>query len=395
MNLEELKEEIRNKQVELCVATVACAVAFVSANGIALAGFCVFFASIASISLGRKDWSSGRKAAGICSYVFAFGLFIVAYSGVKILENCTDDPNTAAVTSDCQSNQLAASKSIRSTTGIAFLWYVLNPLLFVGGSKRLRKEGAFVDQQGLEIEDLKPNRWFLKEKGFEQFVLKALENASIGERQRYEWVCDIRGITPETHEIGFHYDWEASRLLADAPWYSVYELVEQCVPAIGFLHREHFVTRVNEYLREAQIGWKFEDGTWIRVGDEIGQESHTAAHSACIVLGIEDAAKDLENAWRLCNRPGGGFEKDAVTAAMRALERVAQNITQQDGITLNRIKWKEPDMPHEKLRGAINSLYSYSSDQARHANENATISANDAHLVVSIAGALILYLAEV
>ncbi len=393
MNKEDIKEELRNKQGELCVATLACAAAFVTANAGALAGVFMLVGLLASISLGAKDWSSGRKQAGFGSYSIALFLFIAASSTISPNE-CLNGPNTEAAVAECQSIKLAGSKLIRLITGIALLWYVLNPFLRHDGSKKLRRGGTFVTQHGVEVEAKKPTRWFLKEKGFEQFIQRELEHAGIGERQLYEWVCDVRGIAPETHDGGSRYKWKTSSLLAAAPWHSVYELVEQCVPAIGFLHREHFVRRVNEYLREAKIGWVFENEGWTRVGDEIGRESNAAAHRACLALGTEDAAKDLENAWRLCNQLGGGFEKDAVTAAMRALERVAQNRAEQDGVTLNRIKWEGPDIPHEKLRGTMNTLYSYSSDQARHANEDATVSAKDAHLVVSVAAALIVYLAD-
>ena len=394
MNLADVKEELRNKRGELYVATIACAVAFVSTNAVGIAWICMIVASFASLSLGAKDWSSGRKLAGVGSHLMALILLLAAGGSAIGLEECLERPDIEAAMAKCRSIELAASQLIRPATGISFLWYVLNPFLWHGTSKRLRRPGRFVTQHGVEVEAKKPTRWFSKERRFEEFVLKELEQAGIGERQRYEWGCDVREIAPEAHDGGTRYEWKASSLLADAPWHSVYELVERCVPAIGFLHRDHFVRRVNEYLREAEIGWIFENGNWTRVGDEIGRANLAAAHSACSTLRTEDAAKDLENAWKLCNQPGGGYEKDAVAAAMRALERVVQNRTEQGGISLNRIKWEGPNVPHDKLRGTINTLYSYSSDQARHANQGAAVSAKDAHLVVSIAGALIVYLTD-
>lgn len=310
------------------------------------------------------------------------------------LEECLEGPDTEAAMAKCRTLQLSLSQGIRWVSGISFLWYVLNPLLWHDASNRLQRPGTFIAQHGVEIEARKPTRWFSKEWGFEAFVLKELERAGIGSRRLYEWVCDVRDIAPEAHDGGTRYEWEASRLLADAPWYSVYQLVERCVPAIGFLHRDHFARRINEYLRDAQIGWTFENENWARVGDEIGEANLAAAYSASSALGTEDAAKDLENAWKLCNRPGGGYEKDAVSAATRALERVVQNMTGQHRVNMNRINWEGPNIPHEKLRGVMNTLYSYSSDQARHANQSAAISAKDAHLVVSIAGALIVYLSD-
>ena len=51
-------------------------------------------------------------------------------------------------------------------------------------------------------------------------------------------------------------------------------------------------------------------------------------------------------------------------------------------------------VPDEKLRTAIRALYGYSSEQARHANQDATITRNEAHLIVVVAAALTTYLAE-
>lgn len=393
MYLEDIKEELRNKQWDLCVAVIASAVAFVSASVVSVAGLSAMVAAFASFSLGQKDWGSGRKFAGVLSCLFALFLFL-AGSGFMDLRECFEIPDTEAAMAECQSLQLSLSHGIRRVSGISFFWFVLNPFLWHDASNRLRRPGTFTAQHGVEEETKKPTRWSDKEKGFEKFVLKELERAGIGARRRYEWVCDVRNIAPETHDGGTRYEWEASRQLTDAPWYSVYQLVEQCAPAIGFLHRDHFVRRINEHLREAQIGWMFENGNWARVGDEIGDANLAAACSASSALGTEDAAKDLENAWKLCNQPGGGYEKDAVTAAMRALERIVQDRTGQHGTVLYRIKWQGPNAPHKMLRGVINTLYRYSSDQARHANEGAAVTAKDAHFVVSVAGALIVYLSD-
>lgn len=141
----------------------------------------------------------------------------------------------------------------------------------------------------------------------------------------------------------------------------MYDLVERCWPFLGFLHKDHFERRVNEYLREAQVGWIFESGKWTRVGDEVGERNLQRAVDACEEVGAPDARTDLVNAWKLCNELGEGYEKDAVGAATRALERIVQDRTNQPNVNLNRIRWEGFDIPHKKLRGVINTLYSYSS----------------------------------
>ena len=131
-----------------------------------------------------------------------------------------------------------------------------------------------------------------------------------------------------------------------------------------------------------------------RVGDEIGAGTIEAAAKTCEAVDLDDGRNDVENAWRLCNSANGGYERDAVSAATRALEGMVQKRTGQPGVSLNRIRGLDTVVQHEKLRGMIQSLYSYSSDQARHAKEGAAITSKDAHFTVSVVAALISYLGD-
>ena len=394
MNSSAIKEELRNKQRELLAGLTASGFSFVTATVPSLAVLSFMVAAGACFLLGIKDHSAGQKLLGISLCIFAVLLFfLVAGIGLSVSE-CREGATTDAAMKDCHDLDVSAASHIRRLSGFTLLVLVVSPIFGLISKQRLHTPSTFALQFGEQEPSKVPNRWYSKEKGFEEFVLKELERAGITGRQRYEWICDVRGMEPERLDGGERYDRKASTLLENAPWQSAYDLIERCWPSLGFLHKDHFARRVNEHLREAQVGWIFEHGKWTRVGDEIGTQNLQRASDACEALDADDARRDIRNAWDLCNTLGEGYEKDAVASAMRALERIVQARTNQPNVNLNRVRWEGPDIPHEKLRGVINTLYSYSSDQARHANEGAVITAKEAHFTVNVAAILIMYLAE-
>ena len=343
--------------------------------------------------LGMKDASSGHKVTGWGYGIGAAFLFFVGSSVGLSGGECRKKAETEGAVAACAEVDEKATAWMRKVGGISLLVVLMNPLMGWLGREGLRDPGTFSRQFADNEPRPAPNRWFEKEKGFERFVLEELAQSGVGKRQIYEWVCEIRGITPETHGDE-RYEDKAANVLAIGEWHCVYALIERCWPLLGMLHRDHFARRVNDYLREAQIGWVVNDGEWERIGDEMGAATVESAASACEAAGVEDARSDLDNAWGLCNNAKGGYEKDAVSAATRALEGMVQMRSGQPGVSLNRIKGLNTVVHHEKLRGAIQSLYSYSSDQARHAKEGSVITRKDAYLTVMIAAALISYLGD-
>ena len=393
VNIEEIKEELRNKRSEVAAgATASCFVVLV-AGAPALAALGIMVTAGACLFLGIKDGSSGHKVTGWAYGIGAGFLFLVGSSVGLAGGECRKTAETEGAVAACAEVDAEATAWMRRTGGLSLLLVLTNPIIGWLGRERLRDPGSFSRQFVDNEPRPAPNRWFEKEKGFETFVLEELAQSGVGKRQIYEWVCEIREVAPETHGDE-RYEDKAANVLASGEWHCVYALIERCWPLLGMLHRDHFARRVNDYLREAQIGWMMNDGEWERLGDEIGAGTIESAASACAVAGVEDARSDLENAWKLCNSTKGGYEKDAVSAATRALEGMVQERSGQPGVSLTRIKGLNTIVHHEKLRGAIQSLYSYSSDQARHAKKGSVITRKDAYFTVMVAAALVSYLGD-
>ena len=388
-----MKEELRNKQSEMWAGAIGSGFILLLAGHPVLATFGMFVAAGACLFLGIKDGSSGRKAVGWGYGIWAACIFLLGSSAGLAGAECRKTAETEEARAACTETDEAATEWMRRAAGITLLLVVINPVMGWIGREKLRNPGRFTREFADKEPAQAPNRWFEKEKDFESFVLEELGQSRVGKRQVYEWVCEIRGIEPEIHGDE-RYEVKAARVLANGEWHCVYTLIERCWPLLGVLHKDHFARRINDYLREAQIGWVVKDGEWERIGDEIGAGTIESAASACEAMDVEGARTDLDNAWRLCNSAKGGYEKDAVSAATRALEGMVQKRTGQSGVSLNRIKGLDAVVQHEKLRGVIQSLYSYSSDQARHAKEGAAITRKDAYLTVIVAAALMSYLGD-
>ena len=393
VNLDGFKEELRNKRSEVCAGAAASCFVVLAAGAPALAALGMVVTAGAFLFLGMKDASSGRRVTGWSYGIGAACLFLMGYGIGLAGTECRERAETAGAVAACAEVDEEAAGWMRRAGGLCLLFALVNPVLGWLRRDKLRDPGSFSRQFADKEPRRAPNRWFEKERHFEAFVLGELGQSGVGKRQIYEWVCEVRGITPEAH-VDDRYESKAADVLARGEWHCVYELIERCWPLLGVLHKDHFARRVNDYLREAQIGWALRRGEWERVGDEVGEGTVEAGTNACEARGVQDARRDLENAWRLCNSTRGGYERDAVSAATRALEGMVQERTGQPGVSLSRIRGLNKVVQHEKLRGAIHSLYSYSSDQARHAKEGATITRKDAYVTVMIAAALISYLGD-
>ena len=393
MNLERLKEELRNKRQELSVGLAGSCFALGASSAPQFAALGMVAAAYSCLTMGIKDGSSGNKTVGWIYGIWAGCLFLIGAGIASSQGPCPTKPETAEERTACAESRQSARAEMLKLGGACLLTVLLNPLTGWATREKLRAPGNFSSQFVPDIRGQAPNRWYEKETEFESFVLQELARAGVGERQRYEWVCETQGITPEPYG-NESYDKEAESVLAGGEWHCVYELIERCWTHLGLLHKDHFAQRVNDYLLQARIGWRFEKGAWERIGDEIADDAVSAAVQASEAAGAEDVSKAIEKAWRMCNIAKGGYEEDAVTAAMRALEGTVQRRTRQPKTSLSRIKGLDTIVPEEKLRTAIRALYGYSSEQARHANQDATITRNEAHLIVVIAAALTTYLTE-
>lgn len=188
---------------------------------------------------------------------------------------------------------------------------------------------------------------------------------------------------------------EATDLLENCPWFKVYDIVEAiyAVFAEGFSGEEkNFQERLNAYFQENGIGWQMVDGKIVYRGSEIFVDTTREAAVALAQAGRNAAAKEIHEALVDISRRPSPDVTGAIQHAIAALECTARDITGKPSLTLGRL------VPHLQLIApldtAVEKLWGYASERARHIREGQTVSSEEAELVVSVACAVCTFLSQ-
>lgn len=186
---------------------------------------------------------------------------------------------------------------------------------------------------------------------------------------------------------------EVHSLVGDAPWYRIYDIAE------GFYDRinshdesrgQEFQNRLNELFREHGIGWEMRNGRVIARGSEAFSQTLTAAVDALNADTRKTAATELQESLRDISRRPQPDVTGAVQHAIAALECVARDLTGQQNKTLGQIV-SNLDLP-KPLDTALEKLWGFASEQARHVREGRQTRFEEAELVVTVAAAVTVYL---
>jgi hypothetical protein len=79
---------------------------------------------------------------------------------------------------------------------------------------------------------------------------------------------------------------------------------------------------------------------------------------------------------------------------MAALECVAKDVTGQAKATLGQILARKVAIVPKPLDQAVDKIWGFASDRARHVREGQALDREEAHLVVGLAAALAIYLVQ-
>lgn len=190
---------------------------------------------------------------------------------------------------------------------------------------------------------------------------------------------------------------EVHRHLTKCDWFKVYDIAEAIHAALssswGSGQATMFSERLNQFFREQGIGWQMKEGEILHRGIESFTHSVEVGEKALSSTGRSQAATELAEAVKDISRRPDPDITGAVQHAMAALEATARDVTGQARPTLGKLTGSlELDPP---LGVAIEKLWGYASNEARHGREGSTLSIADAELIVGVSGAICGYLAEV
>ena len=181
---------------------------------------------------------------------------------------------------------------------------------------------------------------------------------------------------------------EVNDLIAECPWFKVYDIAEALYRAFG----EKSAVRLNHFFREQGIRWEMRDGEIMFRGSDIFAEVTAEASRVLTESGRTRAADEILEAPRDISRRPEPDVTGAIHHAMAALEATARDITGQSNRTLGQLA-QELDLP-QPLDKAIEKLWGYASDRARHVREGQAVDTAEGELLVSVAGAVCIFLTK-
>ncbi len=208
-------------------------------------------------------------------------------------------------------------------------------------------------------------------------------------------VCQVLLVPPDpSNWSNYPNVWdELNRLIAKCPWFKVYDIAEALHAALANADPDRaqaFADRLNQFFRENGVGWEILDGRVMFRGSEAFIESTTEAVSVLTETGRSRASNEIHEALRDISRRPEPDITGAIQHAIAALESTARDVTGEPNRTLGQLV-RELGLP-QPLDAAVEKLWGYASDRARHVREGQAVDTAEAELLVSVACAVCTFL---
>ena len=210
-------------------------------------------------------------------------------------------------------------------------------------------------------------------------------------------VCQVLLVRPDRSNWSDYPNvWdEVNEHIAECPWFKVYDIAEALHAALAYAdpdRAQQFAERLNQYFRETGIGWEIRDGQITFRGSEVFADSTQEAVAVLTDSGRQRAANEIHEALRDISRRPEPDVTGAIQHVIAALESTAREVAGQPNRTLGQLI-RHLDLP-PPLDTAVEKLWGYASDRARHVREGQTIDSAEAELLVSVACAVCTFLAK-
>lgn len=188
---------------------------------------------------------------------------------------------------------------------------------------------------------------------------------------------------------------EANSLIEGCPWFKVYDIAEALYGILSVQlpeGAENFQNRLNSYFREKGIGWQLINGQITYRGSETFTVATGQAAKVLTQAGRSAAANEIHEALVDISRRPSPDVTGAIQHSIAALECTARDVTGEASLTLGRL------VPHLSLSPpldkAVEKLWGYASERARHIREGQPVSSEEGELVVSVACAVCTFLSR-
>lgn len=176
-------------------------------------------------------------------------------------------------------------------------------------------------------------------------------------------------------------------------WIKVYEIAEALYRDFTIdSEAKEFANYLNQHFRENGIGWEMRYGEIEYRGSEAFAGTTREAVSVLEESGLPNAASEMREALKDISRRPNPDRTGAIQHVAGAMEAVGRAVTGRPNDTFGQLL---PDLDLPKpLDTAVDKLWGYASEYARHVKEGRTVGTEEAELLVSVACALCTFLTK-
>ena len=194
---------------------------------------------------------------------------------------------------------------------------------------------------------------------------------------------------------------EVQGLVLGCDWFRVYDITEaiyQDLVSPDRISQDRldqaavFEGSINDYFREAGIGWQLVDGEIRTRGSEAFESAVLTATEELDAASRPTASREIHEALQDLSRRPDADLTGAIHHAMGALEAVARDVTGESTATLGRILNDYPHLVPPPLDNALGKVWGYASNAGRHILEGHDPRREEAELIVGLAAAVVTYL---
>jgi hypothetical protein len=254
----------------------------------------------------------------------------------------------------------------------------------------------FSERLGLTPEDIPISVRKAAPAELRHFLLAQAQRAGLEPAQIRSIICDVL-LVPRHPDLYSHPENVTKENIAHldaAPWYEIYDLLEVLHRKISSLspsEAETFSAVMNSYFHKRGIGWALADGKVEARTEPPATAALIVAVDTLVSAGLPTSAQEFREARRDLSRRPEPDLTGAVQHALAGLEAAVRATTGDSHATLGALLQRHPSVLPPPLDSAIQKVWGYASETARHLREGASVPFPEAELVVGLAAVVAAY----
>ena len=231
------------------------------------------------------------------------------------------------------------------------------------------------------------------------FIVEFAYKYKLSSRELRDIVCPILRVRQnKLYTLSELIDTEVRDLIDNCEWYFVYDIIEGIVNIIkskyGSERVKNFSKEMNDLFLQYDIPWKLVKNKIEFRGTDTYEAIIRSAGNQLKLNGYKTSRNELNEALQDLSRRPKPDITGAIHHAIAALECLAREACGNQNATLGDIIRRNPDLLPRPLDIAVEKLWGYASENARHIREGREATFEEAELIVGVSAAIITYMTK-